>query len=41
LAEFDNCPLAKCYWHSSSAGFRWWGPGAQAWWEASCTDTDF
>ena len=22
-----------------SAGFRWWGPGAQAWWEAPCADT--
>ena len=20
--------------HGLSAGFRWWGPGAQAWWEA-------
>jgi len=23
-----------------SAGFRWWGPGAQAWWEAPCADTE-
>jgi len=23
----------------SSAGFRWWVPGAQAWWKAPCADT--
>jgi len=22
-----------------SVGFRWWGPGAQAWWEAPCANT--
>jgi len=23
-----------------SAGFRWWGPGAQAWWEVPCADIE-
>jgi len=23
-----------------SARFRWWGPGAQAWWEAPYADTE-
>ena len=23
---------------ASNAGFKWWGPGAQAWWDAPCAD---
>jgi len=42
VSIFEKCQ--QCYsfviiqYYCPSAGFRWWGPGAQAWWEAPSAD---